>query len=346
MRTFRLLIYAVLAFIFVGGCGRSDPVVEIALHPTKPDILYIATNDYVYKSRNKGKTWENISQGMTHSRVISLAIDPLFPANIFAGTKGDAVYKSYNGGQSWASKRAGLDDVTISSVVHQLVFAPGSSEHIFAATSMGVFETEDAGNSWRKRMNGMVEVLMVISIDLDPNQPQTAYAGTSGGVYKTIDGAKSWQKVNTGLVSPKVLKSSRSLGVTRIKVDPHHSETVYVATLTGLFKTMNGALSWEKIGESLPDHMLSDLVLDFSIREHVYVTSRKGVHKSVDGGKTWTSMNTGLDNLNIRALAMNHVNSKNLYVGTNGSGLYQSVDGGLSWESVPLLLSEGPASKT
>ena len=200
------LIFSVLAVISLSGCGRSDPVVEIALHPTKPNILYIATNDYVYKSRNKGETWENISQGMTHSRVISLAIDPLFPANVFAGTKGDAVYKSYNGGQSWASKRAGLDDVTISSVVHQLVFAPGSSEHIFAATSMGVFETEDAGNSWIKRMNGMVEVLMVISLDLDPHQPQTAYAGTSGGVYKTIDGAKSWKKVNTGLVSPESIK--------------------------------------------------------------------------------------------------------------------------------------------
>ena len=175
-----------------------------------------------------------------HSRVISLAIDPLFPANVFAGTKGDAVFKSYNGGQSWASKRGGLEDVTISSVVHQLVFVPGSSKRIFAATSMGVFETEDAGDSWVKRMNGMIEVLMVITIDLDPNQPQTAYAGTSGGVYKTIDGGGKWEKVNNGLVSPEVLKSSRALGVTRIKVDPHHSQTVYIATLTGLLKQRTG----------------------------------------------------------------------------------------------------------
>jgi len=324
------------------ACGGSDPVVEIALHPTKPGILYIATNDYIYKTRDGGKTWENMSQGMTHSRVISFAIDPLFPANVFAGTKGDAVFKSYNGGQSWVSKRAGLEDVTISSVVHQLVFVPGSSQHLFAATSMGVFESEDAGDSWFKRMNGMIEVLMVITIDLDPNQPQTAYAGTSGGVYKTIDGAGMWEKVNNGLVSPEVLKSSRALGVTRIKVGPHDSQNVYIATLAGLYKTTNGAQSWRKIGESLPDHMLSDLVLDPSRRNVLYVSSRKGVHKSTDGGETWQSMNAGLDNLNIRALAMSPLDSNSLYVGTNGSGLYRSRDGGLSWESIPLILSNDP----
>lgn len=328
------------------ACGGSDPVVEIALHPTKPQIVYIATNDYIYKTRDGGRTWENISRGMTHSRVISLAIDPLFSANVFAGTKGDAVFKSYNGGQTWVSKRAGLEDVTISSVVHQIVFVPGSSQHLFAATSMGVFESEDGGDSWIKRMNGMIEVLMVITIDLDPKQPRTVYAGTSGGVYKTVDGGQRWEKVNNGLVSPAVLKSSRALGVTRIKVDPHDSQNVYIATLTGLYQTTDGAQSWRKIGESLPDQMLSDLVLDSSKRHVLYVTSRKGVHKSIDGGKTWESMNAGLDNLNIRTLVLSPVDANTLYVGTNGSGLYRSRSGGLNWESVPLILVKESAGSS
>ncbi len=195
-----------------------------------------------------------------------------------------------------------------------------------------------------KRMNGMIEVLMVITIDLDPNQPQTAYAGTSGGVYKTVDGARTWEKVNNGLVSPEVLKSSRALGVTRVKVDPHDSQNVYIATLTGLYLTTDGAQSWEKIGESLPDYMLSDLVLDPSTRHVLYVTSRKGVHKSTDGGKTWQSMNAGLENLNVRALVLSPLDSNSLYVGTNGGGLYRSRDGAGSWESVPLVLARDPGN--
>ena len=59
-----------------------------------------------------------------------------------------------------------------------------------------------------------------------------------------------------------VLKSSRALGVTRIKVDPHEPDTVYTATLNGLYKTNDGGQSWVRIGESLSDQMLSDLILD------------------------------------------------------------------------------------
>src|SRR3977135_314184 len=129
--------------IFLSGCDRSDPIVVIQLHPKNPDILYVATNDYIYKTRDGGQTWTNLSQGMSHSRVISMAIDPAYPATVYAGTKGDAVYKSYDGGQRWVSQRAGLDDVTISSVVNQFVFDPANNTHLFAATTMGVFETKN-----------------------------------------------------------------------------------------------------------------------------------------------------------------------------------------------------------
>ncbi len=333
-----LKLLMVVLSLAISACGRSEPVVEIALHPSKPNILYIATNSYVYKSRDEGATWQNISKGMTHSRVISLAVDPLFSANVYAGTKGDAVFKSYNGGQNWVSQRNGLDGVTISSVVHQLIFVPGSSNHLFAATSMGVFESETAGDTWIKRMEGMKEVLMVISLAIDPHQPKTLYAGTSGGVYKSLDGGQLWEKVNNGLVAPEVLKSSRALGVTKIKVDPHHLETVYTATLTGLYKTTNGGQAWKKIGEDLPDHMLSDLIVDPTNAGTIYVTSREGVHKSINAGNTWRSINDGLENLNIRALVMNPQDSQLLYVGTNGSGLYRSREGGERWEAVPLTI--------
>ncbi len=337
MVLFNCFVLCAIGFLVLPACGQGETVVEVALHPTKAHILYMATNDYIYKTRDGGNYWEKMSAGMTHSRVIALAIDPLFPANILAGTKGDAVYKSYDGGQRWVSRRTGLDDVTISSVVHQLVFAPGSSSHVFAATSLGVFESNDGGETWTKRMEGMKEVLMVVSLDIDHQQPQTLYAGTSGGVYKSVDGAKTWGKVNMGLVAPDVLKSSRALGVTRIKVDPFNPDNVYAATLEGLYQTGNGGESWKRIGESLPDHMLSELLLDPHQAGVVYVGHREGVSRSEDGGVTWETRNTGLSNINIRALALSTVDSQVLYAGTNGKGLFHTNDSGRSWKPIPLV---------
>lgn len=336
MFTCRRLCLFLLAFFFVvsSGCGRSDAIVVIALHPKNPDILYVATNDYIYKSRDGGQTWENLSHHMSHSRVISMAIDPVYPATVYAGTKGDAVYKSYDGGQRWVSLRAGLDDVTISSVVNQFVFDPADNNRLFVATTMGVFESKNGGEQWQKRMDGMKEVLMVVTLAMDPVRPDILYAGTSGGVYKSTNQGARWDKINNGLVSPKELASSRALGVTVMAVDPFSPETVYAATLSGIYKSGNGGQSWDRIAQSLPDQMISAMVLDRTTAGTLYVASREGVYKSTDGGATWKALNKGLATLNIRSLVQSPTDSQLLYVGTNGSGLYRSRDGGETWEAI------------
>jgi photosystem II stability/assembly factor-like uncharacterized protein len=319
------------------GCNRSDPIVVIQLHPKNPDIIYVATNDYIYKSRDRGQTWTNLSKGMSYSRVISMAVDPTYPATVYAGTKGDAVYKSYDGGQRWVSMRSGLDDATISSVVNQFVFDPTDNNHIFLATTMGVFETKNGGEHWTKKMEGMKEVLMVVTLGMDPTRPATLYAGTSGGVYKTTNEAGHWEKVNNGLVDPAMVKSSRALNVTAIHVDPFEPDTVYAATLSGLYKTTDGAKSWIRIGESLADQMIIGMVLDRTKKGVIYITGRDGVHRSDDGGLKWKANNAGLSTTNVRSIAQSLTNPTLFYAGTNGSGLYRSRDAGETWEPMPAL---------
>ena len=321
------------------GCDRSDPIVVIQLHPKNPDILYVTTNDYIYKSRDGGRTWANISKGMSHSRVIAMAVDPSYPATVYAGTKGDAVYKSYDGGQRWVSMRSGLDDATISSVVNQFVFDPYESNHIFIATTMGIFETKNGGENWTKKMEGMKEVLMVVTLGMDPTRPAILYAGTSGGVYKTVNEGAHWEKVNNGLVPPEMIKSSRALNVTSIHVDPFEPDTVYAATLSGLFKTTDGGSLWVKIGESLSDQMIMAMIVDRSRKGVIYLTGRDGVHRSADGGVTWQTLNQGFASTNIRSIAQSPTDPDVFYAGTNGSGLYRSRNRGESWEPMPPLSS-------
>jgi photosystem II stability/assembly factor-like uncharacterized protein len=330
------LLVLVVCSLF--GCNRSDPIVVLQLHPKNPDIIYVATNDYIYKTKDGGRTWTNLSRGMSHSRVISMAVDPLYPATVYAGTKGDAVYKSHDGGQRWSSMRKGLDDTTITSVVNQFLFDPSDNQHIFVATTMGVFETKNGGEHWSKRMDGMKEVLMVVTLGMDPTRRQVLYAGTSGGVYKSVDQAGHWEKVNNGLVPPGMLKTSRALNVTSILVDPFEPETVYAATLSGLYKTVDGGRAWQRIGESLPDQMIIAMVLDRARKGVVYLAGRDGVHRSEDGGATWETLNNGFATTNIRSIAQSGIDPNLFYAGTNGSGLYRSANAGETWEPMPTVV--------
>lgn len=325
----------ILVICVLFGCNRSDPIVVIQLHPKNPGIIYIATNDYIYKTRDGGLAWDNLSRGMSHSRVIAMTIDPVYPATVYAGTKGDAVYKSHDGGQRWMSMRTGLDDATITSVVNQFLFDPDDSQHIFVATTMGVFETKNGGESWAKRMEGMKEVLMVVSLGMDPARSSTLYAGTSGGVYKSVDQAAHWGQVNNGLVPPGMVKTSRALNVTAVAVDPFDPDTVYAATLSGIYKTTDAAQSWTRIGESLADQMIVAMVVDRARQGVLYLAGRDGVHRSEDGGMTWKEVNNGFVTTNIRSLVQSETDVNLFYAGTNGSGLYRSRDSGETWEAMP-----------
>ncbi len=332
----------VLALAGAGACSKqSEAVVSVVPHPTKPEILYVATNDAVLKSRDGGTTWTRIPN-FSARRVTTLAVDPKFPATIYAGTMGDAVYKSPDGGQHWLPHNVGLKEHV--SFINQFIFHPNDSQTIGAATTVGAFLSRDGGRSWTEQMAGMIEVHIVVALAQAPRHMQIWYAGTTGGVYKSIDGMSSWKKVNQGMIPDQILEASMALGVNVLMVDPQSPDTVYAGTTKGLFKTTNGAQSWSRIGDSLPDQFISWLVLDPATPTTVYAGGRKGLAKSLDGGATWKTYNQGLGTLNVRTITISPHDPRTLYVGTNGSGLYRSTNGAESWVHLPLTVVEQPAN--
>jgi photosystem II stability/assembly factor-like uncharacterized protein len=325
---------AILLMLWLSGCQKdSEAIVSIALHPTNPKILYVATNDAVYKSRDGGDSWEKFPS-FSARRVTTVAIDPQLPATVYAGTMGDAVYKSPDGGQHWLPHNVGLKEHV--SFVNQFVFHPALSEKIYAATTVGAFYTKDAGREWEERMNGMKEVHIVTAIAINPKDPAVLYGGTTGGMYRSEDGATTWTKINNGLIPESELMSSMALGVNAIEINHVNTDVVYAGTTKGLYRTSNKGETWERIGQSITELFISSIVLHPRDPSVLYVGGPGGIWKSDDGGNAWAARNEGLATLNIRALAMDPKDLRTLYAGTNGSGLYRSTDAGETWTGVPL----------
>jgi len=329
-----------LMVVALSGCEKeSESIVSIALHPTNANILYVATNDAVYKSRDAGATWERFPS-FSARRVTTVAIDPQLPATIYAGTMGDAVYKSPDGGQHWLPHNVGLKEHV--SFINQFVFHPMQTDIIYAATTVGAFMTKDAGREWEERMAGMKEVHIVVSVAIDPNNPRVLYAGTTGGVYRSDDGASSWKKINNGLIPDTELMGAMALGVNALAIDPITTTVVYAGTTKGLFRTADGGGTWERIGQALPDPFISSILIHPSQPARLYIGGPGGVWKSADGGKTWQAANNGLASLNVRSLAMSPRNADEIFVGTNGSGLYRSANAGERWTPMPLKAAVSP----
>ena len=338
----RTVLLVCLALATASCGGKSDTIVAIAPHPRNPDIIYAATNESLYKTRDAGATWNKVTTDLSSFRVLTLGVDPHSPANVLAGTMGDAVYKSPDGGQSWTPHNGGLKEHV--SVVNQFVFHPSNPDIIYVATTVGAFRTTDGGRYWEERMRGMKEVHYVVTLAMDPKNPDVMYAGTTGGVYKTTDGTAHWGLVNNGLIPKEKLDAAMALGVNSLVTDPHMPGTVYAGTTKGLFKTTDAGASWSRAEKGLTDTYISAILIDPSNPNVLYAGTRKGVHKTTDGGQTWGEANAGLATLNIRAMALSPTDPQTVFAGTNGSGLFRSRDSARTWQHVPFIPSQKPSS--
>jgi photosystem II stability/assembly factor-like uncharacterized protein len=328
---------AILVVFLIGcsiaGCkGNSKIVTAIVINPEHPAILFIATNDSIYKTRDNGATWIPVTEGLGHARVLSLAIHPIHTSTIYAGTLGDAVYRSVDGGNQWSIINAGLKEHV--TVVNAFVFHPRDPDTILAATTVGFFKTINGGMMWDEMPNKGMDSVYIVSAALDPTDTNVLYAGTSGGVYKTVDGGQTWHEANNGLVRLEP-GTALSMGVNALVMDPVKTTTLYAGTTRGAFKTTDGAMSWTKIQDGMGERYVASLLIHPATNRTLFAGTQSGVYQSTDGGEHWTALNNGLTNLSIRSLVMHPQDPNSLYAGTQG-GFFKTTDGGLSWS--PLVI--------
>ncbi len=132
----------------------------------------------------------------------------------------------------------------------------------FGAVDGGVWKTSDAGLTWNPVFDGQ-PIASIGAVEVAPSNPNVLYAGTgesdirsalsSGdGVYKSSDAGKTWKNIG--------LHDSRQ--ISRIVIDPHNPDVVYVGALghaygpndeRGVFKSTDGGATWTHVLDKGPD---------------------------------------------------------------------------------------------
>ena len=239
---------------------------------------------------------------------------------------------------------------------------PGEPSHFyFGAVNGGVWESGDAGHTWRPIFDGQ-PIGSIGAIALAPSSPKVIYVGTGeadmrndisqgDGVYKSSDGGKTWANVG--------LPDSQQIG--RILVDPKDSERVLVAALghpfgpnaeRGVFRSENGGKSWKRVLHKDDDTGAIDLAFKpgdprvvwaalWQTRRppwNVYPPANgpgSGLYRSNDGGTTWTPIHgNGLpDNPGRIGLGVAPSEPGRIYalIDADAGGLYRSDDDGATW---------------
>lgn len=234
----------------------------------------------------------------------------------------------------------------------------------FGSTGGGVWKTTNAGQSWENISDGYFggSIGAIAVSEFDPNViyvgggEKTVRGNVSFGygIWKSLDGGKSWEQ--SGL--PKARH------IPRIRIHPRNPEIAYAAVLgdlykgdeeRGVYRTINGGKSWEKILFANEDAGAVDLLLDPNNPRIIYASTWRirrtpyslesggegsGLWKSTDGGDSWESLmqKEGMPEgpIGIIGITVSPQNSERIWtiIEANEGGVFRSDNGGEKWKRV------------
>ena len=280
----------------------------------------------VWKSTDLGDTWSHSSAGLAYeageepmSTVWSLAA---VDGALFAGVQPAGLFESVDAGSNWAHMRGLSEHPTrpdwqpggAGLILHSLLIDPEDGKRMWVGISaVGVFHTEDGGETWEPRNRGIRNDYLpegqqypeigqcVHSIALASGRPGRLYQQNHCGMYRTDDDGRSWISIEAGLPSSFGFPSA---------VHPRDPDTLFLIPLNGDTK-----------GRYVPD-------------------ASAAVWRTQDAGKTWTALRNGLPQENVffgvlrQAMATDRLEPFGLYFGTNSGELYASADEGENWSCI------------
>ncbi len=120
-----------------------------------------------------------------------------------------------------------------------------------------------------------------------------------------------------------------------LQMDPTDHNIVYAGTTEGLWKTIDGGVTWKHMTGS--NIIINDVLIDPRQPSRVLLaTDRSGVLASDDGGITFTASNRGFTHRQAAALLVDRKNSNVLYAGVLNDkefgGVFVSRDAGQTWK--------------
>jgi len=202
---------------------RAQWMAPILVSPHRAATIY-AGFQYVFRSRDRGATWDRISPNLTDNdparmlrrsaseipfqTIVALAESARKPGLLYAGTDDGHLHVTMDDGKRWSEITAALRSRKwISRVVPSqhaegtvYVAQRGREDDDFTAY---LYKSVDYGGTFTSIVNNLPPGSVNV-IREDPNDPNTLYAGTDFGAFVSIDGGRQWQALGGNLPSVQV----------------------------------------------------------------------------------------------------------------------------------------------
>jgi photosystem II stability/assembly factor-like uncharacterized protein len=310
------------------GSGINADVDGIAIDPTTPSIVYVASDfGGVYKSTNGGGSFVAVTTGLPRNSEYNVVrVDPTTHTTVYAaGTNG--IYKSINSGASWTESHNGIP---FGVGVNDLAIDPANHTILLAATDNGVYRSSNSGASWAVASGGSLGNSFVVFGT--GSSSGTDYAGGGGGILKSTSTGSSWTGANTSI--PTLFGSPAPASA--LAIDPAAQANLFVGLSYpfAVYKSTNSAGSWAAASVGINQIVTDGLAV---LSSTTFLVGTEGtpssVYKTANDGASYTPSSSGIPAFaGIEEFQV--ISSTKVYALTF-EGLYVTSNGGTSWTLVP-----------
>jgi photosystem II stability/assembly factor-like uncharacterized protein len=350
-----------------GGIGQlvAGRVTGIGVHPTDGRIMYVAAaSGGVWKTTNGGATWAPLTDQQCSPSMGSVAVDPVNPNIIYAGTgeintfefPGCGVLRSTDGGNTWTAPQTNpvgpyhgkilVDPNTAGSATSTTVLA--ATGDIAARTTHGLFVSFNSGQTWQQKLPGVVFSVVAVQ-----GRPGLFYASVvndnripRSSVWRSTDGGVTWNELPTPAATTtqfariELATSANAPGVVTALVGDLQTRRI-----VGIFRWNEfSPTAWTRLNASglvtdmsgypftLGEQAEYDLVVAVDPRNNNRIwVAGVGAFISEGGGQTFRSTAKTV-HVDWHSLVFSPSDADHMIAGTDG-GVYVSHDGGKSWRA-------------
>jgi photosystem II stability/assembly factor-like uncharacterized protein len=337
--------------------SRQLEINSIAVHPSRPDMVYIGTNNYgIMISNDGGKTFTPSNGGFSGRFAYAILPDRETPNRIYASTINTATgggffFVSNDNGETW---RPSMRSMPSRLITYAIVQDTRDANILYLGTNLGVYRSIDRGANWAPVWS--------------PTNPTEKKKATTRKGAKpaanTVRGRRPAAANNETILQAQqaLLNNGYHLGepdgkpgpstiaaVKKFQTDRHLPVTGKLDTITLAALGVGSG-----VGPAEPEKanlILADAVnalvhtVDEATQQPAYLAATNtGLYRSLDPNKGWQKLSYGSYDPRTTCISTNLKAPETIWVGTPSSGVLVSHDNGKTWRQADGIPSDMPVN--